>query len=328
MKLTASVGPGTLQANDPCWCGSGRKYKRCHKGTEGKVTKGVVSPMRTVPPHILRPPYAETGRPPRRGEDPIRSPETIQRMRRAGHAAAELLRRAGELVRPGVTTEEIDVFVHELTIEMGGYPSTLNYHGYEKSLCTSVNEVICHGIPDSRALVDGDICNLDVTIYLDGVHGDTNATFFVGDVDAASRELVRCAEACMWKGIEAVGPGRPFSDIGRAIEEQAKTHRFGVVRAFVGHGIGEQFHNDLQVLHYYDSRETTLMQPGMTFTIEPMINAGSWQHKMAFDDDWTAVTADGKRSAQFEHTVLVTPSGVDVLTGGPGAVSPTAPWNR
>lgn len=318
----------TLQANDTCWCGSGRKYKRCHKGKEGRVTKGSVSPMRTVPAHIARPPYAETGRPPRRSEDAVKSPEMITRMRRAGAAAAELLRRAGELVAPGVTTEEIDVFVHDLTIEMGGYPSTLNYHGYQKSLCTSVNEVICHGIPDSRALLDGDIVNLDVTIYLDGVHGDTNATFRVGEVDETSSQLIDAAERCMWRGIEAVKPGRPLSDIGLAIETEARIHRFGVVRAFVGHGIGEQFHNDIQVLHYYDERETRLMRPGMTFTIEPMINVGTWQHKMAFDDDWTAVTADGKRSAQFEHTILVTDDGCDVLTGGPGAVSASAPWRR
>ena len=318
----------TLQANDACWCGSGRKYKRCHRGLEGKVTKGRVSPMRSVPAHIGRPPYAESGRPPRRSEDAVKSPDVIARMRRAGTAAAELLRRAGDMIAPGVTTDDIDVFVHDLTIEMGGYPSTLNYHGYPKSLCTSVNEVICHGIPDSRALVDGDIVNLDVTIYLDGVHGDTNATFCVGEVDQTSRDLIRVTEECMWKGIEAVVPGRPLSDIGRAIEQHAVAHRYGVVRAFVGHGIGEQFHNDIQVLHYYDDRETLTIEPGMTFTIEPMINLGSWQHKMAFDDDWTAVTADGKRSAQFEHTLLVTDHGVDVLTGGPGAVSPSAPWRR
>ena len=317
----------TLASNDLCWCGSGRKYKRCHKGNEQRIVKGIVSPMRTVPEHIGRPPYADTGRPPRRTEDAVKSPELLERMRRAGAAAAEILRRAGELVAPGVTTEEIDVFVHELTIEIGGYPSTLNYHGYTKSLCTSVNEVICHGIPDSRALVEGDIVNLDVTIYLDGVHGDTNATFAVGEIDHDSKRLITVAEECMWKGIEAVRPGQPLSDIGRAIEQHARSARVGVVRAFVGHGIGEQFHNDIQVLHYYDERETRRMVPGMTFTIEPMLNAGTWQHKMAFDDGWTAVTADGRRSAQFEHTVAVTDHGVEVLTA-PGAVSPSAPWNR
>ena len=159
-----------------------------------------------------------------------------------------MLRLAGEMVAPGVTTDEIDVYVHELCIERGAYPSPLNYNDFPKSVCTSVNEVICHGIPDTRALQDGDIVNLDVTVFLDGVHGDTNATFLVGDVDAESRHLVRVTEECMWRGIEAVVPGRPVSDIGRAIEDHATQHHYGVVRAFIGHGIGEQFHTDLQIL--------------------------------------------------------------------------------
>jgi methionyl aminopeptidase len=234
-------------------------------------------------------------------------------MRETGKVAAEVLARAGELVRPGTTTDEIDVFVHELTVELGGYPSPLNYQGYPKSVCTSVNEVICHGIPDDRALQDGDIVNLDVTVYRDGVHGDTNATFLVGDVDPESRRLVDVTEQCLWRGIEAVQPGRPISDIGRAIEDHAKKHRFGVVRAFIGHGIGEQFHTDLQILHYYDPNATTVMRPGMTFTIEPMITMGTWRHVL-WDDGWTAVTADGRRTAQFEHTILVTDDGVEVLT--------------
>ena len=191
--------------------------------------------------------------------------------------AAEVLRLAGEMVAPGVTTEAIDVYVHDLFIERGAYPSTINYHGYPKACCTSVNEVICHGIPDSRELQDGDICNIDVTGYIGGVHGDTNATFFVGDVDPESRQLVQVTEECTWYGIEAVRPGRPLSDIGRAIEDHAKKYRYGVVRAFVGHGIGEQFHGDIQVLHYYDSRSSTIMRPGMTFTIEPMITLGTRQ---------------------------------------------------
>ena len=196
-----------------------------------------------------------------------------------------------------------------------------NYHGYPKSVCTSVNEVICHGIPDSRVIEDGDIVNLDVTIYLNGVHGDTNATFFAGNVSDVDRNLVKITEECMWKGIEAVRPGVLINEIGRAIENHAKQHRMGVVRAFIGHGIGENFHTDIQVLHYYDPRNNTIMKPGMVFTIEPMITLGTWQFHM-WDDDWTAVTADGKRTAQFEHMVLVTETGVDVLTAGPHAVSP------
>jgi methionyl aminopeptidase len=176
-------------------------------------------------------------------------------------------------------------------------------------------------------LLEGDIVNLDVTCYVNGVHGDTNATFFVGEVEPDSRMLVKVTEECLWHGIEAVKPGRPLSDIGRAIENHAKKHKLGVVRAFIGHGIGEQFHTDVQVLHYFDERASMIMRPGMTFTIEPMITLGTWQHKMVFDDDWTAATADGKRTAQYEHTLLVTDDGVDVLTA-PGSVSPSAPWHR
>ncbi|MDJ0769061.1 MAG: type I methionyl aminopeptidase [Ilumatobacter sp.] len=314
-------------ANEPCWCGSGRKYKRCHKKSEGRVLQGEVSPMRTVPDHIERPSYADTGMVDRWDEPRVKSPEIIERMRHAGSVAAEILRLTGEYIRPGITTEDVDAYAHQLYVDRGAYPSTLNYHGYPKALCSSANEVICHGIPDSRVMQDGDIMNIDITAYIGGVHGDTNATFFVGDVDPQSRQLVRITEECTWKGIEAVVPGRPISDIGRAIEDHAKAHRLAVVKAFVGHGIGEQFHTDIQVLHYYDSRGSTIMRPGMTFTIEPMIALGTWQHKM-WDDDWTAVTADGKRTAQFEHTVLVTDDGVEVLTGGDGAVSPVAPWHR
>ncbi len=315
------------QANDTCWCGSGRKYKRCHKPLDGRVLQGEISPMRAVPEHIQRPPYAATGEAPRWAESRVKTPEIIERMRHACTMASDVLRLAGEMVRPGITTDEIDVFVHELTIERGAYPSPLNYHGYPKSVCTSVNEIICHGIPDSRVLQDGDIVNLDVTCYVGGVHGDTNATFFVGDVDPVSRNLVHVTEECMWHGIEAVKPGRPLSDVGRAIENHAKQHHLGVVRAFIGHGIGEQFHTDIQVLHYYDERANMIMRPGMTFTVEPMITIGTWQHRMVFDDNWTAATADGKRTAQFEHTLLVTDDGVDVLTA-PGSVSPAAPWHR
>ena len=320
--------PDVLPAsNDPCWCGSGRKYKRCHKGTEGRIQPGVISPMRPVPSNIAKPHYADTGIVKRTDEARIKTPEVIERMRHAGVMAADILRRAGDMVKPGVTTEEIDIFVHDLTIECGAYPSPLNYHGYPKSVCTSVNEVICHGIPDSRALEEGDIVNLDVTVFVNGVHGDTNATFAVGNISQTDADLIRITEECMWKGIEAVVPGQPINEIGRAIETHAKQHKLGVVRAFIGHGIGENFHTDIQVLHYYDPRHTMVMRPGMTFTIEPMITLGTWQHRM-WDDDWTAVTADGSRTAQFEHMVVVTDTGVEVLTAGPGAVSPSAPWKR
>lgn len=302
-----------LKANDPCWCGSGQKFKRCHRDAKQQLQPGTISSWRRVPAEIPRPDYAETGQVTRRPEDRVKSPEMIERMRRAGIAAAEVLAIGAAAIAPGVTTDEIDAVVHQAYIDRGGYPSTLNYRGYPKSLCTSVNEVICHGIPDDRQLQDGDIVNLDVTIWLDGVHGDTNATYGVGSVDDASKRLIDVTRQCLDRGIAAVAPGRPFSDIGRAIETHAVANGYEVVRAFVGHGIGEQFHTDLQIPHYYEPRMTTIMEPGMVFTIEPMISMGTGLHKI-WDDDWTAVTADGSRTAQFEHTIVVTDTGVEILT--------------
>jgi len=277
------------------------------------LVPGTVSPRRSVPATIARPEYVgKPGPAPWQGPD-VFPDEMIERIRVAARIAAQALAEVGRNVTPGVTTDELDRIGHEFLLDHDAYPSTLGYRGFPKSLCTSANEVICHGIPDMRPMQDGDIMNLDVTAYIGGVHGDTNATFFVGDVDQESRDLVRITEECMWKGIEAVKPGRPLSDIGRAIEAHAKRHKLGVVRAFIGHGIGQQFHTDVQVLHYYDERANTIMRPGMTFTIEPMITIGSWQHRM-WDDDWTAVTTDGKRTAQFEHTMVVTDDGVELLT--------------
>ncbi len=302
-----------VKSNEPCWCGSGRKFKRCHKLSTERIRPGRVSPMRAVPPEIERPPYADTGEVVRRSEPVVKTPELIERMRVAGRIAAEVLERAGAAVAPGVTTDEIDALVHDDLIRNGAYPSPLNYHGYPKSVCTSVNEVICHGIPDDRALVDGDIINLDVTAYIGGVHGDNNATFFVGNVDEASRRLVEVTRQSLEAGIAAVRPGRPISDIGRAIQDVAEPAGYGVVRAFIGHGVGEQFHTDLQIPHYYDPAFSRIMEEGMTFTIEPMITTGTWRHVM-WDDGWTAVTADGGRTAQFEHTLVVTADGAEILT--------------
>jgi methionyl aminopeptidase len=303
----------SLKSNELCWCGSGRKFKRCHKVVSEGVRPGRVSPMREVPVGIMRPPYADTGEVERFPESRVKAAEVIERMRVAGRVAAEILQTVGAVVKPGITTEELDALAHDECIARGAYPSPLNYHGYPKAICTSVNEVICHGIPDDRRLVDGDIVNLDVTAYVDGVHGDTNAMFLVGDVDEASRRLVDVTRQCLDRAIAVVRPGTPLNEIGKAIQTYAEANGYGVVRSFVGHGIGEQFHTDLQVLHYYDSRLTTPLEEGMTFTIEPMITMGDWRYRM-WDDGWTAITADGKRTAQFEHTLLVTGDGVEILT--------------
>ena len=312
--MTVMTGShGVLKANDPCWCGSGRKFKRCHKAATDRIRPGRLSPTRPVPAEIPRPPYAESGVAERVVESPVQPAEVIERMRRAGRAAAEVLAETAAAIRPGITTDELDAICHQACIDRGGYPSPLNYNGFPKSICTSVNEVICHGIPDDRALVDGDIVNLDVTIFLDGVHGDTNATFPVGEVDEASRHLIEVTRECLERAIAEVRPGVPFNAIGRAIQEHAEGNGFGVVRSFVGHGIGQQFHTDLHVPHYYEPRLTTLMEEGMTFTIEPMITMGAWEHYL-WDDGWTAVTVDRRRTAQFEHTLVVTADGADVLT--------------
>jgi methionyl aminopeptidase len=247
-------------------------------------------------------------------EEPlVKTPELIAALRRAGQAGAEVLRSVGEAIRPGVTTDELDAVCHEECIARGAYPSPLNYHGYPKSVCTSVNEVICHGIPDSRPLAEGDIVNIDVTLFLDGVHGDTSATFGVGKIDPRSADLIEVTAHCLELGIQAVAPGRPISEIGRAIQALAERQGYGVVRSFVGHGIGTVFHNGLVIPHYHDPLARTLMEPGMVFTIEPMITMGNWRH-VTWEDGWTAVTADGQRTAQFEHMLVVTDHGAEVLT--------------
>ncbi len=330
----------TLANNDPCWCGSGRKYKRCHKLADADpervareqaereaaeqralafVRPGVQSPRREVPADIPRPDYAldPHGRPRSRDSGRPKDAETIARMRVACRAAAEVLQAVGAAVRPGVTTDELDAIAHEECLRRGGYPSPLGYGGsvmpFPKSLCTSVNEVICHGIPDSTVLKDGDIVNCDVTIYLDGVHGDTNATFLVGEVSDEDRRLVEVTRECLDVGIAAVRPGGRIRDIGRAIQAHAEGRGYGVIRAFVGHGVGRSFHSDPQVFHYDNPAARSEILPGMTFTIEPMISIGDWHHEL-WDDGWTAVTADRSRTAQFEHTLLVTDDGVEVLT--------------
>ena len=277
------------------------------------LTPGTLSPMRPVPSQIARPEYVGKKRPQEWRGSHVQTPETIEKMRVAGRLAAQATQLAGEHCKPGVSTDEIDRVVHEFLCDHGAYPSTLGYRGFPKSCCTSLNEVICHGIPDSTVLADGDIINVDVTAYLDGVHGDTDATFCVGEVDEEARLLVERTHEAMMRGIRAVAPGRQINVIGRVIESYAKRFGYGVVRDFTGHGIGEAFHSGLYVPHYDSPRPTDVMEPGMTFTIEPMITLGTHEYDM-WDDGWTVATRDGMRSAQFEHTIVVTEDGHEILT--------------
>ncbi|WP_328857737.1 type I methionyl aminopeptidase [Williamsia herbipolensis] len=274
---------------------------------------GVVSPTLPVPPSIPRPEYA--WRPTvNEGHEPwVQTPETIEKMRVAGRIAADALAEAGKAVAPGVTTDALDRIAHEYMIDHGAYPSTLGYRGFPKSCCTSLNEVICHGIPDSTVIADGDIVNIDVTAYIDGVHGDTNATFLAGDVSAEHADLVERTHTATMRAIKAVRPGRELNVIGRVIEAYANRFGYSVVRDFTGHGIGETFHNGLIVLHYDQPNVDTVMEPGMVFTIEPMINLGALAWDM-WEDDWTVVTRDKKWTAQFEHTLVVTDDGAEILT--------------
>ncbi|WP_027346435.1 type I methionyl aminopeptidase [Hamadaea tsunoensis] len=273
---------------------------------------GRLSPTREVPPSIVRPEYVGRKEPKRLGTE-IQDAETIERMRVAGRLAAQATQLAGEHCKPGVTTDELDRLVHDFLCDHGAYPSTLGYRGYPKSSCTSLNEVICHGIPDSTVLEDGDIINVDVTAYKDGVHGDTDATFCVGETAEEARLLVERTHEAMMRGIKAVAPGRQVNVIGRVIESYAKRFGYGVVRNFGGHGIGRGFHSGLFIPHFDSPSATQEMVPGMTFTIEPMITLGTIDFD-TWDDGWTVVTKDRRWTAQFEHTLVVTEDGYDILT--------------
>jgi methionyl aminopeptidase len=277
------------------------------------LVPGRVSPQRQVPASVPRPEYVGKPRPEPYTGPFVQDPETIERMRVAGRIAAQALEEVGRHVAAGVTTDELDEVGHDFLVAAGAYPSTLGYKGFPKSLCTSVNEVVCHGIPDSTELRDGDIVNVDITAYVGGVHGDTDATFLVGDVSAEDRLLVDRTREALDRAIRVVRPGRPINVIGRVIESYAKRFGYGVVRDFTGHGIGTAFHSGLVIPHYDDPQATTVMEPGMTFTVEPMLNLGTHEWDM-WDDGWTVVTRDRRRSAQFEHTLLVTEDGAEVLT--------------
>ena len=277
------------------------------------LSPGVQTAQRSVPSQIERPYYVGQRDWQQRRETEVKDVDTIARMRVAGRLAAQALDEVGRHIVPGVTTDELDRVGHEFLCDHGAYPSTLGYRGFPKSLCTSLNEVICHGIPDSTQAADGDILNIDITAFIGGVHGDTNATFLVGAVDDESRLLVERTRESLDRAIRAVAPGRAFNVIGRVIESYAKRFGYGVVRDFTGHGIGTLFHSGLIVPHYDLPEYDLPIEAGMTFTIEPMLTLGTVDYDL-WSDGWTVVTKDRARSAQFEHTILVTDTGAEILT--------------
>jgi methionyl aminopeptidase len=277
------------------------------------IAPGRVSPRRTVPAAIPYPEYVGKPGPERFTGSEVKDDETIAKMRVASRIAARAMAAAAEVIAPGVTTDEIDRVGHEYLCDHAAYPSTLGYRGFPKSLCTSVNEVICHGIPDNRQLNDGDIVNIDITAFIGGVHGDTDATYLVGEVSEEHRLLVERTHEAMMRGIKAVKAGRQINIVGRVIEAYARRFGYGVVRDFTGHGIGTAFHSGLIVPHYDDAMFDTVIESGMTFTVEPMLTLGTHEWNI-WDDGWTVVTKDGSWSAQFEHTLLVTEDGAEILT--------------
>ena len=284
------------------------------KAPLGTLAPGVVGPLLPAPAHIPRPEYVGKKTADEGNASDVYDPEGIEKIRAAGRLAAQAMQETAKHIAPGVTTAELDRIAHEFLVDHGAYPSCLGYREFPKSICTSLNEVICHGIPDSTVLEDGDIINLDITAYLDGHHGDHNMTFPVGTVDEESTLLIERTHEAMMRGIKAVKPGRQINVIGRAIESYAKRFGYGVVRDFIGHGVGVEFHSGLVIPHYDAApAHDRVMVPGMVFTIEPMITLGgiTWD---LWEDGWTVTTKDRTRTAQFEHTLVVTDDGADILT--------------
>ncbi len=281
--------------NDPCWCGSGRKYKKCHlqsDSLEGGAAQAV-----------QRNPLVKTA-------------EQIEKMRAAGAFNGELMDYVSSSVKAGVSTESINTLVHEYTLDHGHTPATLGYHGFPKSCCVSRNNIVCHGIPSNdEFLVDGDIVNIDLTTIVDGFFGDQSQTFLVGNVDPKAVALVQTTAQATVKAIEAIRPGVPLSVVGDSVAPLVQSKGFSVVRQYTGHGIGTKFHENITVLHHKNTENSdTILEAGMTFTIEPMVNAGNWGVYTSKKDGWTVYTKDKSLSAQFEHTILVTESGFEVLT--------------
>lgn len=304
--------------NDPCWCGSGKKYKKCHLAADRAQARSGARARA----HRGSPPGATlAGRIAARGDARpwgerkilIKTPEEIEGIRRASQLAREVLDGVEEIVGEGVATAAIDRWVHDTITAAGAIPATLGYRGFPASSCISINEVICHGIPGERELRSGDIVNVDVTPILDGYYGDASRMYLVGEVSEEARRLVEVARECLDLGIAAVRPGHTVGDIGHAIQVHAEGLGYSVVREMTGHGVGIEFHEPPEVAHVGEPGKGPRLVPGMVFTIEPMINAGTWKLQI-LDDGWTAVTQDRSLSAQWEHTVAVTADGVDVLT--------------
>ncbi|KAJ2783925.1 hypothetical protein H4R18_001408 [Coemansia javaensis] len=290
------------------------QYMRLAPGTLRASKPAPRAPsLESVPAHIARPPYAESGTPPRwPTRIPILAADEVARMRAAARIARDALALGGRMVRPGVTTAAIDAAVHRFIVAQGAYPSCLNYMGFPRAICTSVNNVIAHGIPDARALADGDIVNIDVTVYKDGFHGDTSATFAAGGVDRRGLELVEATREALRAAIRACGPGVPFAAIGRAVEALVAPLGYSVSEELTGHGIGRDFHQNPLVYHHANDHPGA-MEPGMAFTIEPIVCQGA-AAGVQWPDGWTVSTADGGRAAQFEHTLVITQGGAEVLT--------------
>jgi methionyl aminopeptidase len=275
---------------------------------------GKLSPTRLVPASIVRPEYVGKSAPAKFTGSDVKTQDQVDKIRDTGRIAAQAIQLVGEACKPGVTTDELDGIGHEFVVSQGAYPSTLGYRGFPKSLCSSINEVICHGIPDDTVLQDGDIINIDITAFKDGFHGDSNVTFLVGDVAPEVELLVERTHEAMMRGINAALPGRSVNIIGRAIESYAKRFNYGVVRDFTGHGVGEAFHSGLVIPHYdssphYDDE----IKVGMVFTIEPMLTLGTHEWEI-WSDDWTVITKDRSLTAQFEHTIVITDDGPEILT--------------
>ncbi|HEY7853803.1 MAG TPA: type I methionyl aminopeptidase [Aquiluna sp.] len=283
------------------------------KDASGKLIPGRIAPMRPVPEGIQRPEYVGKPSPSKHVGGDRYDDETIAKIRIASKLAAQALQLVLDSAKPGVTTDYLDKIGHEFLLDHKAYPSTLGYRGFPKSLCTSVNEVICHGIPDNTVLEDGDLVNVDITAYIEGVHGDNNGTVLVGDGPQELKDLIERTHEAMMRGIRAALPGREVNIIGRAIEAYARRFGYGVVQDFTGHGVGTSFHTGLIIPHYDAPEYNTVIEPGMVFTIEPMINLGTHEWEM-WEDNWTVVTKDKKHTAQFEHTILITEAGPEILT--------------